>query len=170
MDRLAKLTAKFRAVWPLLDERARRLMAASDAITLGHGGVSLVSRACGLSRKAIAKGIKEIRHGVVLPVGRMRRPGAGRKPITVSDPQLLHTLDAIIDDDTRGDPESPLRWTCKSTRTIAKELVRRQHPVSHVKVASCCTTSITASRATGRPRKGETIRTATRSFGTSAPQ
>ena len=110
-------------------------MAASDAITLGHGGVSLVSRACGLSRKAIAKGIKEIRHGVVLPVGRMRRPGAGRKPITVSDPQLLHTLDAIIDDDTRGDPESPLRWTCKSTRTIAKELVRRQHPVSHVKVA-----------------------------------
>src|SRR3989475_5762121 len=110
-------------------------MAASDAITLGHGGVSLVSRACGLSRKAIAKGIKEIRHGVVLPVGRMRRPGAGRKPITVSDPRLLNTLAAIIDDEQRGDPESPLRWTCKSTRTIAKELVRRQHPVSHVKVA-----------------------------------
>jgi hypothetical protein len=110
-------------------------MAASEAITLGHGGVSFVSRACGLSRKAIAKGIKEIRHGVVLPAGRIRRPGAGRKPITVSDPQLLNTLDAIIDDDTRGDPESPLRWTCKSTRTIAKELVRHHHPVSHVKVA-----------------------------------
>src|SRR5712691_8993553 len=102
-------------------------MAASDAITFGHGVVSLVSRACGLSRKAIAKGIKEIRHGVVLPAGRMRRPGAGRKPITVSDPQLLNTLDAIIDEDTRGDPESPLRWTCKSTRTIAKELVRRHY-------------------------------------------
>src|SRR3989442_6430843 len=110
-------------------------MAASEAITLGHGGVSLVSRACGLSREGIAKGIKEIRHGVVLPAGRIRRPGAGRKPITVSDPQLLHTLEALIENDTRGDPQSPLRWTCKSTLPIAKELARQNHPVSHVKVA-----------------------------------
>jgi hypothetical protein len=135
VNSLAELIAKFRAVWPLLDERTRRVMAASEAITLGHGGVSLVSRACGLSRKAIAKGMTEIRHGIVLSAGRIRRRGAGRKPITVSDPQLLPALDALIDDDTRGDPESPLRWTCKSTRTIATELARHHHPVSHVKVA-----------------------------------
>jgi DDE family transposase len=130
-----ELRAKFRAVWPLLDERARRLMAASEAITLGYGGVSLVRRACGLSRKAIAKGVREIQARAVLPAGRIRRSGGGRKPITVSDPRLLETLEAMIDDQTRGDPESPLRWICQSTRTIAHELVRRHHPVSHAKVA-----------------------------------
>ena len=135
MDNAANLTAKFRAVWPLIDERARRLMAASEAITLGHGGVSLVSRACGLSRKAIAKGLREIRQGVVVPAGRIRRPGSGRKPITVSDPQLVPTLEALIEDQTLGDPQSSLRWTCKSTRMIAKALTRQKHPVSHVKVA-----------------------------------
>ena len=110
-------------------------MAASEAIAVGHGGVSLVSRACGLSRKAITKGIREIRQRVVLPAGRIRRPGAGRKPITVSDPQLVHTLEAMIEDHSLGDPESSLRWTCKSTRTIAKALTRQHHRVSHVKVA-----------------------------------
>jgi len=130
-----ELRAKFRAVWPLLDERARRLMAASEAITLGYGGVSLVRRACGLSRKAIAKGVREIQARAVLPAGRIRRSGGGRKPITVSDPRLLETLEAMIDAQTRGDPESPLRWICQSTRTIAHELARHHHPVSHAKVA-----------------------------------
>ena len=82
MDALAELTAKFRAIWPLLDERTRRLMAASEAKALGYRGVSLVRRACGLSRKAIRKGIREIEAGVTWG-GRIRRPGAGRKPITV---------------------------------------------------------------------------------------
>jgi hypothetical protein len=132
---LAELTAKFRSVWPLLDERTRRLMAASEAMALGYGGVSLVRRACGLSRKAIAKGIGEIEAGTAWVPGRVRRPGAGRKPITVSDPELVDTLEAMIADQTRGDPESPLRWICKSTRTIAHELSGRHHPVSHVKVA-----------------------------------
>jgi len=132
---LAELTAKFRSVWPLLDERTRRIMAASEAMALGYGGVSLVRRACGLSRKAIAKGIGEIEAGTAWVPGRIRRPGAGRKPITVSDPQLVDTLEAMIADQTRGDPESPLRWICKSTRTIAHELSGRHHPVSHVKVA-----------------------------------
>ena len=135
MDRLAELTTKFQTVWPLLDEHARRLMAASEAIASGYGGVSLVRRACGLSRKAIAKGIREIEEGAVLPPGRVRRPGAGRKRITVSDPTLVDTLEALIADQTRGDPESPLRWTCKSTRTLAHALARRHHPVSHTKVA-----------------------------------
>ena len=134
MTVLAELTAKFQAVWPLLDERARRLMAASEATSLGYGGVSLVSRACGLSRRAIAKGIREIDEGVALPVGRIRRPGAGRKALVVSDPRLMNTLEAMLADQSRGDPESPLRWTCKSTRALAVALTRRHHPVSHVKV------------------------------------
>ncbi len=129
------LVGKFRSVWPLLDERSRRLMAASEAMSLGHGGVSLVSRACGLSRKAIYKGMDEIQHGIAPPAGRIRRPGAGRKPIIRSDPKLLEILEEMMDGATRGDPQSPLRWTCKSTRTLAGQLAKRKHPVSHTKVA-----------------------------------
>ena len=129
------LRQKFAAVWPMLDERARRLMAASEALVVPYGGVSLVHRACGLSRRAIAKGIREIRSGARLEAGRIRRPGAGRKPITVHDPHLLVALDRLIEPDTRGDPESPLRWVCKSTRALAAELGRQRHPISHVKVA-----------------------------------
>src|SRR5947208_7941535 len=135
MNTLSELKRKFRAAWPHLDERTRRLMAGNEAVALGYGGVSLVRRACGLSRKAIAKGIGEIEAGTAWVPGRIRRPGAGRKPITVSDPQLVDTLEAMIADQTRGEPESPLRWICKSTRTIAHELSGRHHPVSHVKVA-----------------------------------
>ena len=134
MSTLPELTAKFRAIWPHLDERTRRLTAASEAKALGYGGVSLVHRACGLSRKAIRKGIQEIEAEVRLE-GRIRRPGGGRKRITESDPKLVDRLEAIIDEQTRGDPESPLRWTCKSTRAIADALIRRKHPVSHTKVA-----------------------------------
>jgi hypothetical protein len=135
MDTLAELTAKLHSVWPLLDERTRRLVAASEARALGYGGVSLVRRACALSRKAISKGIREIEMGSASAEGRIRHPGAGRKLITVSDPRLVNTLEEMIDHQTRGDPESALRWICKSTRAIAKELGRHQHPVSHVKVA-----------------------------------
>ena len=109
-------------------------MAANEAIALGYGGVSLVRRACRLSRKAISKGIREIKQGIALQ-GRVRRPGAGRKPITISDPRLVNALEDMIDYQTRGDPESPLRWICKSTRAIAEELGRQKHPVSHMKVA-----------------------------------
>ena len=135
MDNVAKLRTKFRTVWPLLDERTRRLTAANEAIALGYGGVSLVGRACGLSRNVIAKGVDEIHEGTALSAGRIRRRGAGRKSLTASDPRLLATLEALIDDKTLGDPESPLRWTCKSTRTIAKALARRHHAISHTKVA-----------------------------------
>lgn len=110
-------------------------MAASEAMHLGYGGVSLVRRACGLSRKAIVKGIREIQEGSAPLEGRIRRPGAGRKPITVSNPRLLAVLEEMIDAETRGDPESPLRWICKSTRAIAAQLGRQKHRVSHTKVA-----------------------------------
>lgn len=110
-------------------------MAASEALALGYGGVSLVRRACGLSRKAIAKGIREIQAGTAPAEGRIRRAGAGRKPITVTDPLLVATLEKMIEGETRGDPESPLRWICRSTRAIAAQLAKRKHPVSHEKVA-----------------------------------
>jgi hypothetical protein len=135
MDPLPELVQKFELLWPLLDERTRRIMAASEAMNLGFGGVSAVHRASGLSRRAIAKGIIELQERAMPPAGRVRRPGAGRKPITVSDPLLLEALEAMIDSQTRGDPQSPLRWICKSTRTIAQQLGRKKHPVSHVKVA-----------------------------------
>jgi hypothetical protein len=135
MSRLPELRRKFRAVWPLLDERTRRIMAANEAVSLGWGGISVVHRACGLSRRAIAKGINDIQAGSALSEGRIRRPGAGRKPITISDPGLLAALEAMLDGHTRGDPQSPLRWICKSTRAIARQLGRHKHPVSHVKVA-----------------------------------
>ena len=135
MQTRSELRARLTGVWPLLDERTRRLMAANEALAIGRGGVSEVSRACGLSRKAIAKGIAEIEAGAALPPGRVRRSGAGRKKITESDSHLVGALERLIDPDTRGDPETPLCWTCKSTRTLAAQLTRQRHPVSHTKVA-----------------------------------
>jgi hypothetical protein len=109
-------------------------MAASEAISLGYGGVSRIQRASGLSRKAIANGMREIADGNT-ELGRIRRPGAGRKNIIERDPKLLAALDRLIEPATRGDPESPLRWICKSTRNLAAQLSRQKHPVSHEKVA-----------------------------------
>jgi len=135
MNTLPGLKQKFHTVWSLLDERTRRVMAANEAISLGFGGITKVHRACGLSRKAIAKGIVEIQEGIMPPAGHIRHSGAGRKAITETDPRLLEALEAMVDSQTRGDPESPLRWICKSTRTIAAQLAKKKHPVSHTKVA-----------------------------------
>src|SRR3990170_3526504 len=129
------LQAKLASLWPLLDERTRRLVAATEARAMGYGGISEVSRACGLSRKAIGKGIREIEAGTTLPPGRIRQPGAGRRPTTAADPGLAEALDRLLDPATRGDPQSPLRWTCKSTRTLAGQLTRHRHAISHTKVA-----------------------------------
>ncbi len=128
------LRRKFFDVWSLLDERSRRLMAASEARSLGYGGISKVRRACGLSRKAIAKGMHEISDGNTMS-GRIRRSGAGRKKITVRDPELLASLEHLVEPETRGDPESPLRWICKSARALSAQLTGKKHPVSHEKVA-----------------------------------
>lgn len=135
MSVIAALKQKFRLIWPLLNERTRRLTAANEALQLGYGGVSLVHRACGLSRKAITQGMNEIEQGDASLAERIRRPGGGRKNLTVKDPQLGDALDELIAGATRGDPESPLRWVCKSTRTLAAELSRQGHLVSHMRVA-----------------------------------
>ena len=135
MSHLMELRRKFKSVWPLLNERTRRVMAAGEAISLGYGGVTLVRRACGLSRKAITKGMREIQGAAGPSAERIRGPGGGRKRLTEANPRLLPALESLIESGTRGDPESPLRWICKSTRTLAAELTKKKHPVSHVKVA-----------------------------------
>ena len=134
MDALRNLRKKILQVWPHLNERSRRIMAAAEAVQYGYGGASVVSQACGLSRVTITKGIKELGQAT-LPPERIRRPGGGRKSLTVLDPQLPEILEGLVEPLSRGDPQSPLRWTCKSTRTLARELAGRRHPVSHEKVA-----------------------------------
>src|SRR3989338_5921286 len=135
MKFIAPLQQKFATVWPLLDERTRRIVAANEAMIFGYGGISTVSRASGLSLKAIAHGIQDIKNGYCPSERHIRRVGAGRKKITANDPQLLDALNRLIEPETRGDPESPLRWICKSTRALAAQLTRQQHPISYVKVA-----------------------------------
>jgi hypothetical protein len=134
MPDLTALRARITTLWPHLDERSRRMLAANEAQQFGHGGVSAVSRVCGLSRVTITKGVRELQEAP-LPPGRVRRAGGGRPSLIVQDPDLLDRLEALVDPLTRGDPESPLRWTVKSTRTLAAELRGGDHPVSHEKVA-----------------------------------
>lgn len=134
-----RIRRKYQSLKPEMDERMRRQWAAAEARELGRGGISAVAMATGLSRTTIGAGMRELqapepqREREAL---RIRRPGAGRKPLTESDPQLLVALDALIDPATRGDPESPLRWTCKSTRRLARELSRQHHAVSPRTVAA----------------------------------
>jgi len=128
------LKRKFRQLWPHLNERAKRLVAAEEALQLGFGGISLVSRACGLSRVTITKAIEEL-DARPLPEGRVRRAGAGRPQLVLQDPDLLEALEALVEPSARGDPQSPLRWTCKSTRALARQLSLQRHAVSHEKVA-----------------------------------
>ena len=109
------------------------MFAANEALQVGRGGISQVSRICGLSRVTITKGVREI-DGESLPPGRIRRPGAGRPKHQVRDPALPGALEALVEPLSRGDPESPLRWTCRSTRSLAAELTRKNHPISHAKV------------------------------------
>ena len=134
MKKLSDVRARLASLWPFLDERTRRLCAANEAKMLGYGGISKVHRACGLSRKAITLGLRQLREGIRLLEGRIRRSGAGRKRITTTDPKLLSSLERLIEPETRGDPETALRWICKSTRALAAQLTRQQHPISSVKV------------------------------------
>ena len=127
---------KFRALAGRLDEAALRLWAAVEARALGHGGVSVVANTVGLSRTTIHAGLREL--AAAPPSGglrtggarRVRAKGGGRQKLTVNDPTLLRDLDTLVEPTTRGDPQSPLRWTCKSTPRLAKELVARGHAIS----------------------------------------
>jgi len=111
------------------------MVVAAEAMALPRGGVSLVHRCCGMSRATILKGMGELRQGVRLPEGRQRRPGGGRKQFSEHHPGFAQSLERLVEPDVRGDPESPLRWTCKSTRKLAVELGKPYGSVSHETVA-----------------------------------
>ena len=142
---IARIRNKFQALRPEMDERLRRQWAAAEARDLGRGGISAVTQATGMSRTTITVGLRELKlpeQQRALEASRVRRPGGGRRPLTVSDPGLVAALEALIEPTTRGDPESPLRWTCKSTRRLAAELTRHQHPVSAGTVATLLKLSV----------------------------
>ena len=126
---------RFEKLAPFLDERMRRLVAASESLAIGFGGTSQVSRQTGVSRRAIIRGIKELDEAPSVQGGRVRRPGGGRKRTVDKDASLKTDLERLVDPVTRGDPESPLRWTCKSVRKLAEELNRLGHQTSHRMVA-----------------------------------
>jgi hypothetical protein len=134
MAEVEAIKRRFELLGPHLDERTRRLLAASEAVVIGRGGSSLVARATGVSRRMIGNGIKELDAGPADGV-RIRRPGGGRKRTSDTDPTLLGDLEGLVEPVTRGDPESPLRWTCKSVRKLAEELQRIGHRVSRQLVA-----------------------------------
>ena len=123
------LAAKFGSIFPHLDERQRRLLLGAEARALGHGGIRLVAAAAGVREGTVSLGARELESGQE-PLGRARRPGGGRKPLPETDPGLVPALLALVGPEERGDPESPLRWTVKSTRALAGELTRQGHPVS----------------------------------------
>jgi transposase len=130
-EREQAIKQRFELLVGELNERTRRLLAASEAMLIGWGGIAAVSRATGLSRKAITQGIKQLQDGAKISAGRMRRPGGGRKKTVTKDLKLGEDLERLVEPLTRGDPESPLRWTCKSVRKLAQELNQQGHQVSH---------------------------------------
>ena len=132
---IAGITTRYEALKPILDERARRLVAAAESQAIGKGGISSVSKATGISRPVIRQGIAELKDPASLAPGRIRRVGGGRKKAVDQDASLKSDLEHVLESTTRGDPEAPLRWTCKSVRQVTAELTRMKHRVSHQVVA-----------------------------------
>jgi hypothetical protein len=126
----AKVAARWRLFAPECDERRRRLWAAAEARTHGFGGVALVARATGIAQETIRRGLAELDADERLEPGRVRRPGGGRKPIKETDPGVVEDLERLVDPATRGDPDSPLRWTSKSLPKLAGALVGMGHQIS----------------------------------------
>ena len=146
---------KFATIAPLLDERQRRVWLGVEAREAGHGGISAVARAAGVSRPTVAKAVRELdTPGWAAPAGRVRRPGGGRKPVTEADPGLVAALEALVDPATRGDPESPLRWTSKSTRQLADALAAQDHRVSHTTVGALLRARGYSLQAAAKTREG----------------
>ena len=132
---IAAIAARFDALKTLLDERSRRLLAAAESQAVGKGGISIVSKATGISRPVIRQGITDLKEPTALTPGRVRKQGGGRKKATDKDASLKTDLVSLLESTTRGDPRAALRWTCKSVRQLTEELKRRKHQVSHQVVA-----------------------------------
>ena len=174
---IRRIRRKYRALRVEMDERGRRQWAAVEARELGWGGVTTVAHATGLSRTTITAGLRELglpARQRAAEAARVRRPGGGRRPLTETDPGLMAALEALIEPATRGDPESPLRWTCKSTRRLADELTHGHHPVSVNTVAALLRQAGYSLQANRKTREGashpdrnaqfEHINTSVRSF------
>ena len=125
---------RFAALSPVLDERGRRRFAAAEALTAGRGGISAVSRATGLARSTIGRALGELRAGEELEAERVRRPGGGRKPLSETDASLIDDLRCLVEPTTRGDPQSPLLWTCKSLRKLSHGLREMGHKIGRTLV------------------------------------
>ena len=132
---IADIAARYQALKPVLDERSRRLVAAAESQVIGRGGISAVSKATGVSRPVIRQGVAELKDTSGLIPGRVRRAGGGRKRAVDRDLSLKTDLEGLLESTTRGDPEAPLRWTCKSIRQLTAELKRMKHVISHQVVA-----------------------------------
>jgi transposase len=154
-----KVRGKFAALDPVMDERVRRQWAASEAMALGWGGIRMVAIATGMSRTTIGAGMGELRVRAARPKAaidlRVRRPGGGRKRRTEDDPKLQAALEALVEPVTRGHPESPLRWTCKSTRRLAAELAHQNHPVGERTVAALLREAGYSLQANRKTREGD---------------
>ena len=139
MDIESAVRERYKNLEWALDERLRRLFAASEAKVIGHGGIALVRKATGVARGSIQQGLKELAEkpqGIEIASRRVRRVGAGRKATVTDDASLLAALETLVEPVTRGDPESPLRWTCKSLRQLATELGQQGYHVSHTSIGS----------------------------------
>jgi transposase len=135
MEDEAAIRNRFEILAPFLNERTRRLVSAAEAATIGRGGITRVSRVTGVSRRAIAAGLAQLHQPDAWSEDRIRRQGGGRKRAVVTDATLKSDLERLIDPATRGDPESPLRWTCKSVRKLTEELKGMGHVTSRRMVA-----------------------------------
>jgi hypothetical protein len=158
---------RYDALSPHLDERGRRSFAASEARVAGHGGIAAVSRATGIAASTIGRGLKELACGSDVPANRVRRLGGGRKKLVATDTRLLDDLLALVSPGERGDPMSPLRWTCKSLRRLAAELCGSGTGSATPSWANCSSSRGSAFRPTARRVRAVATRTGTRNSPTS---
>jgi len=159
-DLVATVERKFQMLSPSMNERMVRLWTGTEAQLLGRGGITIVSKATRVAHTTIRRGIRELAAQAAapndtLPPSKVRRAGAGRKSVLAKDPQLLGALETLVDPVTRGDPESPLRWTCKSTRRLAEELCKLSHPVCARKVAHLLCEAGYSLQANRKTREGD---------------
>jgi transposase len=152
---IAWIREKYMAILPDLDERGRRRWAAAEARSLGWGGIAAVAAATSLSDRTIRTGIQELEDPQALAPDRQRRKGGGRKAREQEQPGLIAALEAIVDAGTRGDPQSPLRWTCKSTRNLAQALQKQGFQVSHTKVSQLLRSRGYSLQANRKTREGK---------------
>ena len=142
MDRReAVIREKYAALAAHLTERGRRIWAATEAKSYGHGGITAVYQATGITDKTIRRGMREVQVGKGAEAGRIRQIGGGRKRLTEQDPTVVHDLARLVDPVTRGDPESPLLWTSKSTYHLSEALQHQGHPISQRSQGNCASSA-----------------------------